>query len=71
MLKIDWRTPAAYVHTKTIPAAGFAWEYLRRNHDYRQDFQILVRAKRPNASELEAFARRWGLRFPARPRRTA
>ncbi len=71
MLKIDWRAPAAYVHTKTIPAAGFAWEYLRRNHDYRQDFQILVRAKRPNASELEAFARRWGVRFPARPRQTA
>jgi hypothetical protein len=71
MLKIDWRAPAAYVHTKTIPAAGFAWEYLRRNHDYRQDFQLLVRAGRPNVSELEAFARRWGLRFPARPRRTA
>ncbi|MAN46105.1 MAG: hypothetical protein CMF04_07865 [Hyphomonas sp.] len=71
MLKIDWRAPAAYVHTKTIPAAGFAWEYLRRNHDYRQDFQLLVRAKRPNASELEAFARRWGVRFPARPRQTA
>ncbi|WP_137387916.1 transcriptional regulator domain-containing protein [Rhodoligotrophos defluvii] len=71
MLKIDWRVPAAYVHTKTIPAAGFAWEYLRRNDDYRQDFQILVRAKRPKASELEAFVRRWGLRFPARPRQTA
>lgn len=71
MLKIDWRAPAAYVHTKTIPAAGFAWEYLRRNDDYRQDFQILVRAKRPKASELEAFAQRWGLRFPARPRQTA
>jgi hypothetical protein len=71
MLKIDWRAPAAYVHTKTIPAAGFAWEYLRRNDEYRQDFQILVRAKRPDTTVLEAFARRWGVRFPARPRRVA
>ncbi|WP_262422578.1 transcriptional regulator domain-containing protein [Brevundimonas denitrificans] len=42
MLSIDWRSPAAYGHTKYIPAAGFAWEYLRRNGDYRQDFQTIV-----------------------------
>ena len=71
MLKINWRAPAAYRHTRKIPPAGFAWEYLRRNDDYREDFRLLVRAKRPDATELEAFARRWGLRFPARPRRRA
>lgn len=71
MLKIDWRAPAAYRNTKTIPAAGFAWEYLRRNDDYREDFQLLIRAKRPDATELETFVRRWGLRFPARSRRAA
>ena len=27
MLSIDGRSPAAYGHTKHIPAAGFAWEY--------------------------------------------
>jgi len=42
MLSIDWRAPAAYAHTKSLPAAGFAWEYLRRNDEYRHDFQIIT-----------------------------
>ncbi len=71
MLSIDWRSPAAYKHTKNIPAAGFAWEYLRRNDDYRQDFQTIALTGRRNARELEAFAHRWGLRFPVRSRRAA
>ena len=41
MLNIDWRSSAAYGHAKAIPAAGFAWEYLRRNDDYRHDFQTI------------------------------
>ena len=71
MLSIDWRSPAAYRHTKNIPAAGFAWEYLRRNDDYRQDFRTIALTGRRNARELEAFAQRWGLRFPVRSRRAA
>ncbi len=71
MLSIDWRSPAAYRHTKNIPAAGFAWEYLRRNDEYRHDFQTIALTERPNARELEAFAHRWGLRFPVRSRRAA
>ena len=67
MLSIDWRFPAAYKHAKHIPAAGFAWEYLRRNDEYRQDFQIVASTGR----DLEAFAHRWGLRFPMRSRRAA
>ncbi|MFZ5712717.1 MAG: transcriptional regulator domain-containing protein [Bradyrhizobium sp.] len=71
MLSIDWRSPAAYRHAKHIPAAGFAWEYLRRNDDYRQDFQIIALTGSSNTHELEAFAHRWGLRFPVRSRRAA
>ncbi len=69
MLSIDWRSPAAYRHTMQIPAAGFAWEYLRRNHDYRQEFRTLARPGGLNGSDLEAFMARWGLRFPVRSRR--
>ena len=29
----DWRSPVAYRHSKHLTAAGFAWEYLRRNAD--------------------------------------
>lgn len=68
MLSIDWRAPEAYRHAKTIPAAGFAWEYLRRHEDYRRDFQALSRLKQPTSGHLEAFSERWGLRFPVRSR---
>lgn len=66
MRSMDWRSPAAYQHAKRIPAAGFAWEYLRRDDDYHRDFDRINRVKRPAANALEAFSRRWGLRFPAR-----
>jgi len=68
MLSIDWRSPAAYEHTKQIPAAGFAWEYLRRNDEYRQDFKFIARTEGPSSGELEAFTDRWGVRFPLRSR---
>ncbi|KAA0968184.1 hypothetical protein FPY71_17830 [Aureimonas fodinaquatilis] len=71
MLSIDWRSPAAYGHTKHIPAAGFAWEYLRRNDEYRRDFQTIALNGEPAAREHQAFAHRWGLRFPVRSRRAA
>lgn len=71
MLSIDWRSPAAYAHTRTISAAGFAWEYLRRNGEYREDFLSASADGHAGADRLERFARRWGLRFPKRSRRTA
>lgn len=67
MLNINWRSAAEYRYTKSIPAAGFAWEYLRRDADYHRDFLTITRIRRPTDDELEAFAKRWGLRFPRRP----
>ena len=67
MLDIDWRSPAAYQHAKVIPAAGFSWEYLRRDDDYHRDFERVNRRKSPAATTLEAFSQRWGLRFPTQP----
>nr|WP_313665864.1 DUF6499 domain-containing protein [Brucella intermedia] len=71
MQSIDWRTPAAYKNVKDLPAAGFAWEYLRRNEDYRRDVERLTQRREPAGEEVNAFACRWGVRFPARPRRAA
>lgn len=71
MLSIDWRSPAAYGHTKHIPAAGFAWEYLRRNDEYRRNYQTIALAGAAAARDLEEFAHCWGLRFPVRSRRAA
>lgn len=67
MLDIDWRSAAAYQHAMTIPASGFAWEYLRRDDDYHRDFERVNRRKSPAATMLEAFSERWGLRFPTQP----
>ncbi len=66
MLRINWRSSAAYEHAETIPAAGFAWEYLRRDADYHRDFDQINRMKAPRKAKLAAFAERWGLRFPTR-----
>lgn len=67
MLSIDWQTPAAYEHADNIPAAGFAWEYLRRHDDYNRDYEELAAQRRLSKNLLGAFSERWGLRFPARP----
>lgn len=68
----DWRAPAAYGHATRIPAAGFAWEYLRRDDDYRRDAHRMM--NRPDDTEAQiAFSNRWGLRFrggPGHPRRS-
>ena len=68
MLNIDWRSAADYRDTRSIPAAGFAWEYLRRNDEYRHDWRTLVLIRRRDTKQLESFAHRWGLLFPERPR---
>ncbi len=70
MLRIDWRSPTAYNFAKNIPAAGFAWEYLRRYDEYQRDYQTITRLGEPIPRSLEAFSKRWGLRFPLRPRNT-
>ncbi|MFG1393796.1 transcriptional regulator domain-containing protein [Xanthobacter agilis] len=69
----DWRAPAAYGHAHSIPAAGFAWEYLRRDDEYRRDFHRLKRKSRHDTEAQTAFSNRWGLRFrggPGPPRRS-
>ena len=63
----DWRSPAAYGHAQSIPAAGLAWEYLRRDDDYRRDFQRLKRIPHHDTEARTAFSNRWGLRFRGGP----
>jgi hypothetical protein len=54
----DWRNPADYADLAGLDLAGLAWEFLRRNPDYR----------RGHASGLSAeAAAAWGLRFPLDP----
>ncbi|MGO8918191.1 MAG: transcriptional regulator domain-containing protein [Stellaceae bacterium] len=67
----DWRSPAAYEYVSGLTLAGLAWEFLRRNPDYRSDYQ-----RKDGKAPLRAVSRVarddpgrcWGLRFPRRPR---
>jgi hypothetical protein len=47
---LAWQPSAAYLYVLHLDAAGVAWEYLRRNPDYR------------NAAA--GTAQHWGLSFP-------
>lgn len=55
---MDWFDDDAYRHFDTLDAAGLAWECLRRNAQYRQEYPLMVRGT--------ASAAVWGLRFPGR-----
>ena len=63
MSKEDWRSPAAYEYAKTLESAGLAWEFLRRNPEYRADY----RATAEDDDGADARAAVWGLRFPGGP----
>lgn len=58
-----WYPTAAYLYVLHLDGLGLAWEYLRRNPDYRLDW--LRRHRSPHA------ALRWGLRLLEDPARDA
>ena len=62
----DWRSPDYVEALKDLDRAGFAWEFLRRNPAYRDDYDGI--AEDPDKSELssETVGGNWGLSF--RPR---
>jgi len=62
-----WRSSAAYEHVDEMSASDLAWEWLRRNDDYDEDFQELGDAGTDTKALTDKIRRRWGLRFPHRP----
>jgi hypothetical protein len=67
----SWRSQDATAYLDRVQRAGFAWEFLRRNPDYRQDYEIMSRHVASGAtSDVEvalALGQRWGLSFSVRP----
>ena len=57
----DWRSRIAYQYATTLEPAGLAWEFLRRNPDYRTAYEA---APAQADDGTDGPARRWGLRFP-------
>ncbi|MFD1474285.1 transcriptional regulator domain-containing protein [Ancylobacter polymorphus] len=65
VLQSAWQSSEAYAFVDTLSPAQFAWEWLRRNKAYRQDFAKLCAADGADEETLAALMRaRWGLRFP-------
>lgn len=70
-----WRDEAAYRFMDEAGVDELAWECLRRNVDYQQDFAHLRERALLDEPLPRAISDRWGLRFrratkSLRPRRT-
>jgi predicted nucleic acid-binding protein len=61
----DWRSASDYAYVHELNRREFAWEYLRRNPSYKRDYRGAVH--RIESTHIDAFALRWGVRFPFRP----
>jgi hypothetical protein len=56
----DWRPSAAYLYILHLDSIALAWEYLRRNADYRREWD--ESGKQHPARD----ARNWGLHWRRR-----
>ena len=65
MAASDWRSAAAYEYVRNLDPADIAWEFLRRNPEYQQDYGRIVREKPDDEREAQLLER-WGLRFRER-----
>lgn len=54
----DWHPTAAYLYLLGLDDVSLAWEYLRRNPQYRRDWARFKRRGRTRAAVP------WGLSFP-------
>jgi hypothetical protein len=62
----DWRSPAAYAYVSDLDQSSLAWEFLRRNPEYRREDRAVSEESQSN-DQAEAFACRWGTRFCVAP----
>ncbi|WP_254701248.1 transcriptional regulator domain-containing protein [Neorhizobium galegae] len=63
----SWRSEAAYDYIDQLTTSDLAWEFLRRNPDYRFAFQELLSSGRLSDETATSFAEQWGLSFRSRP----
>ena len=64
MRKLDlMRLPAAYRYLTELDPSGWAWEFLRRNPDYRAD-AAKAAGQQSAAHSSDGSDRDWGLQSP-------
>ena len=62
MLVVDWRSEQDYANFEKAETADIAWEWLRRDSEYEQEFKDLTAATRSMGSPHQ-FRKKWGLSF--------
>lgn len=62
----QWRSAACYDHVETLTGSGLAWEWLRRNEAYNQDFEALSAKEADTTVLTEKIRQRWRLQFPGK-----
>lgn len=66
----DWRSVTQYLYLTRLDRPGFAWEFLRRNVAYQDDYNRSMREAAADADfearSTEGLVRRWGLSFHGR-----
>lgn len=67
MKTTPWQSPDAISQLNRLDRSGFAFEFLRRNRNYRHDYRHMSRQfERGEIDPADAqprLARRWGLQF--------
>ena len=62
-----WRSEESTDYLDDVQSSGFAWEFLRRDPLYREDYRemsLLLDSQAPSDLEVAlALAKRWGLNF--------
>lgn len=59
MMDTAWKASAAYLYLLRLQPASLAWEYLRRNPDYRRDWRL----SQDDLTRMDGAAAHWGLLF--------
>lgn len=63
-----WRISTAYDYVNELDAPDLAWEFLRRNPEYQQDYNRLKQRGLGEDQAAAALSAKWGLSFRRRPR---
>jgi len=63
-----WRISTAYDYVNELDAPDLAWEFLRRNPEYQQDYKRLKNAGLDDDKTEASLSNKWGLSFRGRPR---
>ncbi|WP_256886469.1 DUF6499 domain-containing protein [Ochrobactrum sp. BTU2] len=62
----DWRSNANYDFVDQLTTSELAWEFLRRNQDYRQAYRDLSARGQLHSDQARQVAEQWGLCFCCR-----